>query len=118
MKKLLAAALALTVLTPVAAFADGHDWRGGGDGYYYRDHDNNGAAIVAGAGIAALALYAATRADRDRYEARGYYYAPNGYYYRNNDDYWRWQRWHDRDEWRRHEWREHHRWGDDDDRGW
>lgn len=90
MKKLIAATLALTLLGSSAALADG-----------YRGHDNRG-AFVAGVGLTALALIALSQSDRDRYEARGYYYAPNGYYYRTRGDYDRYHAYYgDRDGGRR-----------------
>jgi hypothetical protein len=87
MKRLIAATLALTMLGSTAAMA--HDYRGYGyHGYrHHKHHDNLGPAIAVGLGVAALAIIASSQSDHDRYERRGYYYAPNGYYYRNRADY-------------------------------
>ena len=86
MKRLIAATIAITLLGSTAAMADGYRGHRG-----YGHHDNAGPAIAVGLGIAALAIIATSQYDRDRYRARGYYYAPNGYYYRNRGDYHRYR---------------------------
>ena len=75
MKKLFAAALALSLLGPTVAFAHGDG------GYGWREHrdDGNGVALAAGLGIAALAVIAATSNSEPRYPADGY--ASYGGYY-------------------------------------
>ena len=86
MKKLFAAALALSLLGPTAAFAHGDG------GYGWREHrgDGGGVALAAGLGVAALAIIAATSNPGPSYPAEnyagygGYYpygtYVPNASY--------------------------------------
>ncbi|HKU64535.1 MAG TPA: hypothetical protein VJQ06_05710 [Rhizomicrobium sp.] len=85
MKRLISAALALTLLGTSAAVADpwgrhGGGWRG--HGYHERGyrHGDNGAGLAIGLGIGlfALAAIAASQHDEDRYDRRGYGY-DNGY---------------------------------------
>ena len=80
MKKLFAAALALSLLGPTVAFAHGDG------GYGWRDNrrDDGGVALAAGLGIAALAVIAATSQPGPSYPAGGYagyggYYPYGGY---------------------------------------
>ena len=63
MKRLVSAALALTMLSGTAAVAAPYDHGGynGGYGDQYRRHDNNNGAIVAGVGILALAAILASQ---------------------------------------------------------
>ncbi|MDE2464017.1 MAG: hypothetical protein KGO02_09930 [Alphaproteobacteria bacterium] len=76
MKKLFAAALALSLLGSTAAFAHGDR------GYGWREHrsDGNGVALAAGLGIAALAIIAATSHSGPSYPADSYYGYGGGYY--------------------------------------
>ena len=76
MKKLFAAALALSLLGSSAAFAHGDR------GYGWREHrrDDNGVALAAGLGIAALAIIAATSQPGPSYAADSYYGYGGGYY--------------------------------------
>ena len=80
MKRLISAALALTLLGATAASADSYG-RGGYDrGYGHGGHDNNGALIGLGIGLFALAAIAASQHnDRDRYDERGYQSNYGGY---------------------------------------
>ena len=84
MKRLLSAALALTLLGATAASAQSYG-RGGydrGSSYRHGSHDNSGALIGLGIGLFALgAIVASQHNDRDRYDDRAYQssYAPNGY---------------------------------------
>ena len=89
MKRLISAALALTLLGTSAAVADpwgrhGGGW--GGHGRYDRGyrHGDNGAGLAIGLGIGlfALAAIAASQHDEDRYDNRGYGY-DNRYGYDN-----------------------------------
>ena len=99
MKRLLSAALALSLLSGTAAFAEPFDHRGGhhdrGDfdrgnhGWDHRRHGNDaGTAIAVGVGLLALTAIIAASQDRDRgaqYDRRrndGYY--GNDGYYRND----------------------------------
>jgi|SRR5579871_1195971 len=84
MKRLVSAALALTMLSGTAAVAAPYDH--GGQGYYngygnqYRRHDgNNGAAIVAGVGILALAAILASQHHHHQYHD-GWYGRDGGRY--------------------------------------
>jgi hypothetical protein len=86
MKRLISAALALSLLGTTAALAD--PWRGGGNGYrgghgyhdnYRRGRGDNGAGIALGVGLGlfALAAIAASNQNRDRYYGGyDYYDAP------------------------------------------
>lgn len=93
MKRLLSAALALSLLSGTAAFAEPFDHRGGQhqrgdfdrgnrgwDGRHHRGHGNDaGTAIAVGVGLLALTAIIAASQDRDRqaqYERRRY----EGYY--------------------------------------
>lgn len=91
MKRLLSAALALSLLSGTAAFAEPFDHRGGGhydfdrgrhdwNGRGHRGHGNDaGTAIAVGVGLLALTAIIAASQDRDRqaqYERRRY----DGYY--------------------------------------
>jgi hypothetical protein len=102
MKRLLSAALALSLFGGTAAFADPYDhgdrgYNGYGYNYHDRDyrsyhrHGDNGAAVVAGLGILTLAVVLASQHhhdhdgwyNRDRgYDGDGYYrdgYGRDGY---------------------------------------
>ena len=73
MKRLLSAALALTLLGGSAAYADPHGY-GHRDNYYgerhhWRHHDDTGAAVAAGVGIFALMAILASQ-DRERRDAQ------------------------------------------------
>ncbi|MDE1940264.1 MAG: hypothetical protein KGI68_14680 [Alphaproteobacteria bacterium] len=96
MKRLISAALALTLLSSTAAMADG--WHGQDGGRSYHHQDNTGAFVAAGIGLAALAIIASQHNDRhDGYYVQGRYgngYDNSGYYtqsyggrgdYRSND---------------------------------
>src|SRR5882757_6215942 len=93
MKRLLSAALALTLLGATAASAQSYG-RGGydrGSSYRHGSHDNSGALIGLGVGLFALgAIVASQHNDRDRYDDRGYQGNYGGYQnsdYRGRDDY-------------------------------
>jgi hypothetical protein len=82
MKRLLSAALSLTLLgaSVSAASADPYDhYR------YHRDHDGNGAAIFAGFGLLTLAAVLASQHRHDHdgwYRDCGYVRDDDGYYHR------------------------------------
>jgi len=88
MKRLVCAALALTLLGTAAASAQpfgrgGYD-RGYSHSYRHGGRDNTGALIGLGIGLFALGAIVAASShndDRDRYDDRAYQgnYAPNGY---------------------------------------
>ena len=88
MKRLVSAALALTLIGSTAAVADpyGHGRSGGYSNSYrgdYRRGDNGaGLAIGLGVGLFALAALAASQHhDYDRYDDRGYGYGNSNYAY-------------------------------------
>ena len=90
MKRLISAALALTLIGSTAAVADPYGHRGGwggGRGHYdrgYRHGDNGaGLAIGLGVGLFALAAIAASQHDEDRYDNRAYGYDNRAYGYDN-----------------------------------
>jgi Ni/Co efflux regulator RcnB len=91
MKRLLSAALALSLLSGTAAFAEPFDHRGGHhdsnrgrhdwNGRHHRGHDNDaGTAIAVGVGLLALTAIIASSQDRER-QAQ--------YERQRNDDYYR-----------------------------
>lgn len=92
MKRLISATLALSLLGGSAAMAapyeqDGHGYH---NNYGYRDrsydrHDNDGAAIVAGVGIAALAVMLASQ--HHHYRDHDGWYNRDDNYYRDNRGY-------------------------------
>ena len=88
MKRLISAALALSLLGATAASAAPAYRPAPVD---YRDHrhydDGNGAAVAAGIGFLALAAILASQNHRDH-------------------DGWRDREWHDRDDWRDRDWRD------------
>lgn len=112
MKRILAGALALTLMGTVAASAQsyrgGHGSYGGYDrGYHdnYRSHNNGGALIGLGIGLMALAAIASSSHSHDRdydrygygrdydgynngYYNRGYNGYSNGYYNRGYNSYY------------------------------
>jgi len=78
MKRILSAALALTLLSGTAAMADPYDHGGRNYGGYsdqYRGHDNSG-AIVAGVGFLTLA---AILASQHRHHRSWYHHERSGY---------------------------------------
>ena len=93
MKRLVCAALALTLLGTAAASAQSYG-RGGYDrGYSQRHGDNTGALIGLGIGLFALGAIVASQHDndRDRYDDRAYQSNYRGYqggYYQDRRGYW------------------------------
>jgi hypothetical protein len=90
MKRLVCAALALTLIGSTAAVADPYGRGNWGGGYSRQDrgdyrHGDNGAGLAVGLGLFALAAIASQHNDRDynRYDNRSYggndYYNQTGY---------------------------------------
>ena len=85
MKRLISAALVLTILGSTAAVADPRGRHGGGwrsHGHYDRGyrHGDNGAGLAIGLGVGLFALAAiAASQNNDRYDDRGAYGYDNGY---------------------------------------
>ena len=103
MKRLISAALVLSLLGATAASAAPVNRPIPVRDYRYHDNDN-GAAIAAGIGFVALAAILASQNNHDR----------GDWYYRERD-----RGWNDRGDWRfrDRDWREHDWRGRDDDRG-
>jgi len=90
MKRLVCAALALSLIGSTAAVAQPYGRSGGWGGYSHHNRGDNGAglAIGLGVGLFALAAIAASQhqdRDYDRYDNRGYGYG--GGNYRGQSDY-------------------------------
>jgi hypothetical protein len=85
MKRLVCAALALTLVGTAAASAQPYGRGGYSHSYRHGGHDNTGALIGLGIGLFALGAIAASQHDydRDRYEDRGY----RGGYYQDRREY-------------------------------
>ena len=113
MKRLIAAAIAFTLLGSTAALADGWHGRESYDhrGYDHDQSDNAGPLIAAGLGIAALAIIASQHDHHHhRRDYYGRYYGDSGYY-RHRDYHENYRSYRDRSRER-----DHRRWNRDGDR--